>query len=237
MFFIVATPIGNVEDISLRAVKTLILSDIILAEDTRSFLPFYKRIQELFGIQTTKKQKIIAFHDQNEFERIPYVLDELKRGFNIVLVSESGMPIISDPGQALVSKLLKENLRYTVVPGPSAFINAVVLSGLSTRNLLFQGFLPKKTSQVLRLFNKWKQIADTLEQVTVVFYESPYRIKKTLQLIGEELPRANIFVCREMTKKFEEVVSLKDAGKRNLKGELTVVLSLYNSNTRLVESS
>lgn len=226
MLYIVGTPIGNVEDVSLRAVKTLTSADVILAEDTRSFPLFYKRIQNLFKIYPTKKQEIVSFHDQNEFERMPEITEKLKRGFDIALVSESGMPLLSDPGYVLVKYLTSTDVPFTVIPGPTAFANAAVLSGFPTKNIFFIGFLPKKTNQVLQIFNQLKQTASEMKDLTIVFYESPYRIQSTLKVASSALPEAKFAICREMTKTFEEVArgTAAELMKRNYKGELTVVM-------------
>ena len=154
MLYIVATPIGNIQDTTLRTIKTLGTVDILLVEDTRTFDSFYKKIQELFHLTPEKKQMIIHFHKENEFEKLTSILSLLKEGKTVGLVSESGMPLISDPGSLLLKHVIKEKIPYTVIPGPTAFVNAVVLSGYSTEHILFLGFLPKKKSHILQLFNK-----------------------------------------------------------------------------------
>ncbi len=221
MLYIVGTSIGNIEDTTLRAVKTLVSADIILAEDTRTFGTYYPRIKQMFKLSEHQEQRIMSFHTENEFNMIPEVLELLRAGKNVVLVSESGMPIISDPGALLLSHIVKEDLPYTVIPGPSALTTAAVLSGFKTDKLLFLGFLPKKESHIIKLFQE-------LKDVTVVFYESPHRINKTLEILNNIIPNAKVAICREMTKKFEEV--LKDTpevlSKKTYKGELTVAISL-----------
>ncbi|HLC94238.1 MAG TPA: 16S rRNA (cytidine(1402)-2'-O)-methyltransferase [Patescibacteria group bacterium] len=226
MFYIVGTPIGNMQDASMRMVKALVHVDIILVEDAQSFDSFYKNIQELFNLHPQKSQKIIHFHKENEFELLPQVLNLLQEDKNIALVSESGMPTVCDPGSLLLTCAVKENISYTVIPGPTAFVNACVLSGFSTKNLLFLGFLPKKQFQLLQLINKLKSMGKMLIDLTVVFYESPHRINHTLTIIDEVLPNNEICICREMTKKFEEVIRGKAHELLNYtyKGELAVVI-------------
>ncbi len=228
MFYIVGTPLGNVEDISLRAVETLISADVILSEDTRSFPRFYERIQELYKIYPAKQQEILSFHDQNEFERMPSIIEKLKKGLDVALVSESGMPLISDPGSLLLQKIQAAEIPFTVIPGPTAFATAAILSGFPTKNMLFIGFLSKKPNQVLQLFNQLKQAAAQMKDLVVIFYESPYRIQSTLKVASSALPDAKIVICREMTKKFEEVIRGKPSElmEKEFKGEITVVMQL-----------
>jgi len=228
MFYFVGTPIGNIKDTTYRAVEVLTTVDIILCEDTRAFNFFYQKIQRLFSLYPKKQQKIISYYKENEFERLPLILSYLKENKNIALVSESGMPTISDPGLNLINQLIKFNLPFTVIPGPTAFVTATVLSGFPSRNLLFLGFLPKKSSYLFQLFNRLKQIREILKEMTVVFYESPQRINKTLILINRLIPEVNLCLCREMTKKFEEVIRGKatELINKKIKGEITVVMEI-----------
>lgn len=228
MLYIVGTPIGNIEDTSLRAVKTLIESDVILAEDTASFDIFYNRVQKLFGLKPTKKQQFIHFHKENEFEKTSHAIELLQQELMVSLVSESGLPLISDPGHMLITQVVREGLQFTVIPGPTAFTTAALLSGFSSKQILFLGFLPKKTSDIVHLF---KQINTTKTKdlnPTIVFYESPHRIEATLTLIKEQLPHAEVAITRELTKKFEEVIRSKasDLEIAPQKGEVTIVLKV-----------
>lgn len=228
MFYIVGTAIGNIEDTSLRTVKTLVQSDIILVEDTRTFDSFYKRIQELFNIASKREQQIAHFHQENEFEKLPWIVEQITAGKIISLVSESGLPTISDPGGTLVKYLTKVNISFTVIPGPTAFTTAAVLSGFPVGQILFLGFLPKKKSQTVQLLESLVSIKSKQLNPTVVFYESPHRINETLEIISEILPNAQLAICREITKKFEAVTRGKahDFHKTNFKGEITVVLNV-----------
>lgn len=225
MFYIVGTPLGNTEDISLRAVKTLVNSDIILAEDTRSFSNLYTKVQELFNLHPAKEQKIIAFYKDNEFEKLPQVLQWIDEGKEVSLVSESGMPLISDPGNDLIKRLAIAGTPFTVIPGPAAFVNAAVLSGFSTKSLLFLGFLPRKKGEIIQMFKHLLINRSKYVNPTIIFYESPHRIQESLKIIEEHMPGAKVAVAREMTKIFEEVVRKKDLKTANFKGELTVVVN------------
>lgn len=228
MFYIVATPIGNIQDISLRAVKTLLSADYILAEDTRTFESFYKNIQALFNIASEKQHIVIHFHKENEFDQLPKVLALLKEGKDVALVSESGMPLICDPGSLLLRYIIKEGLSYTVIPGPTAFVNSLILSGFSTKHVLFLGFLPKKQFALVRLLNHLKTAFKIFGALTVVFYESPHRIENVLILLDTIFPDAILCATREMTKKFEQVTrgKAKDLLKQKYKGEITVSVEL-----------
>src|SRR3989344_2806958 len=159
MFYIIGTSIGNIKDTSYRAVQSLVNCDIILAEDSRSFSNYYLKIQELFNLYSVKKQKVIPFHDRNEYEIVSNIFEILSlprstRSLqdDIALVSESGMPTISDPGNLLIQALVKNNISYTVIPGPTAFTTAAVLSGFKYDSILFIGFLPKKRSSYVQMF-------------------------------------------------------------------------------------
>lgn len=227
MLYIVGTSIGNIEDTSLRAVKTLTAADVILVEDTASFDSYYRRICGLFNLPLKEKQQIIHYHERNEFAKLPEVLKWLEEGKEVCLASESGLPTISDPGSILVNYLTIRNIPYTVIPGPTAFTTAIVLSGFPTKQILFLGFLPKKKSEIVHLMRDIIKNRSKHTKPTVVFYESPHRINKTLTILSEIMPEANIAICREMTKKFEEVLRgrVKDLAEKSYKGELTVVLS------------
>ena len=213
MLYIVATPIGNIEDISLRAKRILSEVDILLCEDTRNT----NKLLDLLQIHT--KPQLESFYDEIEEQKIPKVIDWLNDGKNIAVVSDAGTPIISDPGWKLVKKCQKFGIKYTAIPGPSALINAVVLSGLPSGRFSFLGFLPKKSGERKKVLEKYKEI-DGLK----IVYESPFRVKKLIEEIkviyGEN---AEIKICREMTKKFEEVSDAKIDLLKKIKGEVTVV--------------
>jgi 16S rRNA (cytidine1402-2'-O)-methyltransferase len=228
MLYIVGTPLGNVEDMSLRGARTLSEVDVILVEDTRTFQSFYKHICTAFNLQPSKGQKIISYHDQNEFKQAPYVLKMLQTNKKIALVSEAGMPLISDPGTLLVKEAIKNNYEVTCIPGPTAFTNAAVLSGMNIDNLLFIGFLPKKESEKNKVFVSLHTIRQNMKSLTICFYESPHRIEATLALVNTAFPKAEMCIARELTKKFEEIsrgTAIELSG-REYKGELTVVLDL-----------
>lgn len=192
MLYLVPTPIGNLEDITYRAIKVLGAVDYILAEDTRTT----QSLLQHYGIT----KNITSYHDFNEHGKLPHILQDLQSGKNLALVSEAGMPGISDPGFLLVRACRKENIELTVLPGANALLLAIVASGLPTEPFHFEGFLPHKKGRQTRL----KHLA-TLEN-TFIIYESPHRIIKCLtelnEFIGGDRQAA---VCRELTKKFEEV--------------------------------
>jgi 16S rRNA (cytidine1402-2'-O)-methyltransferase len=219
MLYLVATPIGNLKDITFRAIETLKESDLILAEDTR------RSEQLLSHYEITKPLE--SFHEHNELIKLPAVLAKLKNGAKIALVTDAGTPTISDPGFKLVRECLKEGIKVEPIPGPSAVLTALVASGLPTDSFLFLGYLPKKAG-------KQTEVLDFLEQVwsrretTIVFFESPHRIKKTLAALAQRFPERQVVLARELTKAHEEFIRGKISevvGKDfSAKGEFTLLL-------------
>ena len=220
--YIVSTPIGNRKDISLRALEVLSEVEIVLCEDTRKT----GQLLNHFKI----KSKLVSYFEENEYKRIPEVIEWLKQGKKIALVSNAGTPLISDPGFKLVRECVKENISVLSIPGASAILAGLVISGLPTNSFTFLGFLPKKQGKKEKIIEKVKQIQEILTQ-TVVFYESPFRIVKTLQMLKGKMPEAQVVIGRELTKKFEEMIRgtpdelIKKLGDKKVKGELVVMVS------------
>lgn len=216
--YLVPTPIGNLEDITLRALRILKEVDIILAEDTRTSAPMLKH----FGID----KKVYAHHQHNEHKSVTEVIRFIKEGKNIALISDAGTPAISDPGFLLVREVLKNELDMECLPGATAFVPALVNSGLSSDRFTFEGFLPVKKGRQTRL----KSLTD--ESRTMIFYESPHRLLKTLDefIITFGAERAGS-VSRELTKMFEETVrgTLQDIKlhfeTHTLKGEFVICVA------------
>lgn len=188
----VATPIGNLEDTTFRAVKVLQSVDLIAAEDTRRTRILTARYQIL--------THITSYHKFNLKEKTSYLISLLKEGKDIALVSDSGMPGISDPGYQIIRASAEQDIKVEVIPGPCALINALVSSALPTDRFVFEGFLPKKKGKKTKALERLKA-----EDRTIIIYESPYRLVKTLEEIGRILGDREAAVCRELTKKFEEV--------------------------------
>ena len=225
MLNIVSTPIGNLDDLSLRQVKTLATSDIILAEDTRSAKTLLDTIKIRYKLQVTCFT-IWSYYLEKEFQKLPEIIDLLKEGKNISLISEAGTPLVSDPGYLLVKSCIQRNLPITVIPGPSAITTALVYSGFNPQEHMFLGFFPRKEGQIISLIEKLKQIKKIFPDMVFVFYESPLRINKTLYYINIIKCGFEIVICREMTKKFEEIIRgpIDELMKRKYKGEITVVI-------------
>ncbi len=221
--FIVSTPIGNAADITRRAIDVLSKVEYCFCEDTRKT----KNLLIKIGINLPK---LISYYQENEEEKINLVLDKLKNGNSIALVSNAGMPLISDPGYKLVKAVIKEGINLTVIPGPSAAISALALSGLPPDKYIFLGFLPKKRGKRKKLLKKAVEI-DTDLSSSVIFYESPFRIISAIEDIRDLGVKLSISVCRELTKKFETIIRgnpeqvLLELGKGKIKGEITVVVS------------
>ena len=231
MLYIVSTPIGNLDDLSIRQAKTLTASDIILAEDTRSAKILLDAIYSrfIFLLPPTPynlQPKLWSYYKEKEFQKLPEIIDLLKEGKNISLISEAGTPLISDPGYLLVKSCIQRNLPIIVIPGPSAATTALVYSGFNPGEHMFLGFFPKKESQTLQLIDRLKQIKTIFPEMVFVFYESPLRINETLRCIDTSKFNVEVVICREMTKKFEEIIRgpIDELIEREYKGEITVVI-------------
>lgn len=228
--FIVATPIGNLADITLRAIETLKNADVILAEDTRT-------TQGLLSHYNIQGKKLISFFEGNEDRRTPEVINILQNTEQkIALVSESGMPLISDPGYKLVREAIRRGIPVEAIPGPTALTTALSVSGLPPNAFIFLGYLPRKESHVKKLFSGVKEASKYAPQIkTVIFYESPHRLLQTLQLIKDVFGNVNLTVARELTKIHEEIVRKSVTGavehftRNNPRGEFVVVFSLETS--------
>ena len=214
--YICGTPIGNLKDITYRALETLEEVDLIAAEDTRRT----KKLLNHYDIKT----RLTSYHEHNAKQKKKELTTQLKEGREIALVSDAGMPGISDPGYELVKLAHKENIKVQPIPGPTAMTSALVASGLPTDEFLFAGFLPRKKERRTYL----EKIKD--EPRTMVFYESSKRIRDTLKDILEILGNREVALCRELTKKFEQIVSasvrevIKEFKLNRPKGEITLVV-------------
>lgn len=220
MLYIVSTPIGNLKDITLRALDILREVDLILAEDTR-------RTGILLKEYMIKDKKITSYNDINKIKKTKEVIELLKQGQDIALVSDSGTPGISDPGFYLVREAVKYNIQISPIPGPTAPIAALVCSGLPTDKFGFFGFLPKKDGKKREIFG-W---ISKMENLTFIYYESPHRILKTLRLMEEIIPEKNVVIGREMTKKFEEFIRgtaksvYQKVKEKKIKGEIVLIIN------------
>lgn len=216
--YIVATPIGNLEDITLRALRILREVDIIAAEDTR-------QTRKLLTCHEIAKKHLVSYHDHNKIKQASYLIEKLRSGFSVALVSDAGTPGISDPGYHLINKAIEGGIKVIPIPGPSATIISLSVSGLPTDSFVFEGFLPSKEAQRR---NRLKRLAG--ETRTIIFYESPRRIVETLKDIIEVLGDRRVAVVRELTKIHEEVMRgrvseiLGRLAERTIKGEIVIVL-------------
>lgn len=215
--FIVATPIGNIEDITLRAINTLKEVDFIICEDTR----VTKFLLNHFGIE----KELIVVNAFNEEKVLTKIIEKISSGENAALVSDAGTPSISDPGTRLVNAAVKNEIEVVGIPGPSAVTLALSISGLPTDAFVFEGFLPQKKGRQKKL----NELAT--EKRTIVLYESTYRIEKLLKEINEIMPDRQIVVARELTKKFEETWRgtasdiLNGFDKKVTKGEFVIIIA------------
>lgn len=215
--YIVPTPIGNLQDITLRALEILKMADVILAEDTRQS----SKLLRHYSIQ----KPMVSFHQHNEHKNLNHIIQKLKAGETLALVSDAGTPGISDPAFLLVRECIKENIEVECLPGATAFVPALIISGLPAERFCFEGFLPHKKGRSSRLLALKEEIR------TMIFYESPYRLLKTLEqlieFLGEERQAS---ISRELTKLHEEnkrgtLKELLDYFKsKEIKGEFVIVV-------------
>ena len=221
MLYVIATPIGNLEDITLRAVRILGEVDLILAEDTRKTGMLLKRLDI--------KKNLFSFYEHNELKKIPQVIEQLKQGKNIALVSSAGTPTVSDPGYKLIKACREEQLPITSLTGPSSVINCLALTSLPHDKFVFLGYLPRKPSARRKLLKKVKEW-----ELTLVFFESPYRVAASLKAIAEIFDSCRVAIGREMTKKFEEVLELEieeainHFSQKKPKGEFVLAVNKCN---------
>ena len=217
MLYLCATPIGNLEDITLRVLRVLQEADVIYCEDTRNTLKLLRHFEIAKPLQ--------SYHDHSPEARAQKIADDVRAGRQVALVSDAGMPAISDPGFDLVNLFRRENLPYTVLPGASASLTALVLSGIAADRFLFEGFLPRKKKDLearLALIDK--------ERATAIIYESPHRLSATLDVFAKRWPERECAAVREITKRFEETVrgttvSVRDHFNANVpRGEFVLIL-------------
>lgn len=218
MLYVVATPIGNLGDITLRAIETLKSVDVVAAEDTRRSGMLLKHL----GI----KKPFISYHEHNEATRTTELVERLARGENVALITDAGTPALSDPGLRLIRECIKREVPFTIIPGPSSILTALVGSGFSTHKFSFRGFLPVRSGKRERELR-----AAAESEATVIFFESPYRLTKTLAACVDIMPDRQLCVARELTKKFEEFRSgtanelLAHYQLHPPKGEIVLVIS------------
>jgi len=216
VLYIVPTPIGNLGDITIRALEVLKAVDAVAAEDTRTT----KFLLDHFQIQ----KPLLSFFSHNEQIRVPQIIERLKQGESIAIVSDAGTPGISDPAYSIITAAIEQEIRIVPLPGATAFVPVLVASGLSTHEFVFIGFLPHKKGRKTKL----ESLVE--EKKTIVLYESPHRIVKTLQELMNYLGDRKAVIGREMTKKFEELTRgtlsslITDYSSRSIKGEFVVVV-------------
>jgi len=217
ILYLCATPIGNMEDITIRVLNVLRSADLVAAEDTRRT----RKILSRYHI----KNKLISYHQHNQTEKGMHLIALLKEGKNIALTSDAGTPGISDPGSELVKAAIREGIRVESLPGPAAFLVALITSGMNTDRFVFEGFLPRKKSKRQEAIRK---LSD--ESRTIILYESPHRIQALLQEISTYMGERQIALCRELTKKFEEILRgrasdlIAIVAENPPRGEYTIVI-------------
>lgn len=193
MLYLCATPIGNLGDMTPRVVETLRSVDMIAAEDTRNSI----KLLNHFDIKTS----MTSYHEYNKIEKADYLVSQMQQGKNVALITDAGTPAVSDPGEVLVAKCHEAGIAVTSLPGAAACITALTLSGLSTRRFCFEAFLPADKKEKAEILEELKE-----ESRTIILYEAPHHLKKTLQELSDALGNRRLTLCRELTKKFETVL-------------------------------
>ena len=209
MLYLCATPIGNLGDMTPRAVETLQNVDLIAAEDTRNSI----KLLNHFGIRTS----MTSYHEYNKVEKADYLVEQIQQGKNVALISDAGTPAISDPGEVLVQKCQERGITVTSLPGPAACITALTLSGLSSRRFCFEGFLPSDKKEKAQILAELKE-----ESRTIVIYEAPHHLVRTLGELYEALGERRITLCRELTTTIGEALSLYE--REEPRGEYVLVV-------------
>lgn len=225
ILYIVATPIGNLEDITLRALRILKEVNLIAAEDTR----ITRKLLSHYDIHT----QLTSYFEHNSITKGNYLIGLLNQGKNIAIVSSAGTPGISDPGYPLIKSAIENDIPVVPIPGPSAIITALVSSGLPTSGFVFLGFPPRKEGKLKRLLEK-----SAILEKTIVLYESPFRVIKTLGVVKEVMGNADVVIAREITKKFEEIIRgkvvdiLNNYNGMEIKGEVILLISAQVEKTK-----
>lgn len=232
--FIVATPIGNMQDISLRAIAILEEVQIIACEDTRRTGSLLKSLEKAHHDENAQPKRLISYYEENELQRIPEIVTLLKNGSDVALVSDAGTPAISDPGFKLIRECIKEKIPVESVPGPSSVLTALIVSGLPTDKFFFIGYLPKKSGKRQNYFQDLKDMLLVTKhmQPTVILFEAPHRLTKTLLDVQAVFGDISLVVGRELTKVHEEVVRgtvskvIAKYDKKPPRGELVILFHL-----------
>jgi 16S rRNA (cytidine1402-2'-O)-methyltransferase len=228
VLYIVATPIGNLEDLTFRALRILKEVDLIAAEDTRHS----RRLLDHYGIKTP----LTSYHEHNEQSKAQHLVERMQRGESVALISDAGTPLLSDPGHRLVQEAIRSGISISPVPGPSALVAALSASGLSMESFAFEGFLPAKRKE-----RREKLQSLRAEARTLVFYEAPHRLKECLEDIGAILGDREMVLAREITKVHEEFLRgsavdlIAQLADRDIRGELTLVIQGASGETSVAQ--
>ncbi|MEO8209735.1 MAG: 16S rRNA (cytidine(1402)-2'-O)-methyltransferase [bacterium] len=205
---LIGTPLGNLDDLSLRSIKALFSLDVIIAEDTRMYIKLRNLIAERFpeilkslNLPLEHRPELISYREQNHDRVFQNILKIILEGKSAGMITDAGLPTISDPGFRLVRDLVTENIEVDIIPGPTAIDSALAISALPTDRFAFIGFLPRERSKIYKIFEKFD-----LTEITVIYYESPFRILKTLEILKEKYPEIKVALINDLTKKFQKII-------------------------------
>ncbi len=232
--YLIATPIGNLKDITIRAIEKILTVDILLCEDTRVSGKLIENIVNVYQTLNTEseitKPKLISYHDHNEFRLNPQVTAWLKEGKQIGLITDAGTPLISDPGYKLVRECLQRNIIVESIPGPSSVITALTLSGFPPDKFTYLGYLPRKSGQRQNLFKSL--LTQPFDHITYIVFESPHRLLSSLEDLQGSLGNIEVTICRELTKMHQEITTnvvsnvIESYQSRKILGEIVIVFSV-----------
>ena len=233
ILYIVATPIGNLDDITIRAIKTLFTANAVACEDTRKGAFLLRELRKRFGhlvpdALPADQQPLFSYYEQNEKDRIPQIISGLKNDLSVAVISDAGTPTISDPGFKLVREAIREGIRVESIPGPTAAISALITSGLPTDKFLFLGYPPRKPGHRKDFFESIKESQEHVK-ATCILYEAPHKLIKTLEELAEVFGDMQIVIGRELTKIHEEIrretiaQALEHFKKREPRGEIVIL--------------
>lgn len=227
---LIGTPLGNLEDLTLRGIAALFSMDVIIAEDTRTYIKLRNLTSERFpdilkslNLPLEHRPELISYREQNHDRVFQNILSIIQSGKSVGMITDAGLPTISDPGFRLVRDLVAQNIEIDIIPSPTAVDSSLAISGLPTDRFAFIGFLPRERSKIYKTFEKFN-----LDEITLIYYESPFRVLKTLEILKEKYPNLQVALINDLTKKFQKILRgnisdvVQTLSKQKIQGEWVV---------------